>query len=634
MNKYIINIIIIFLFSSIFYSIPKSLLGQKSSGYMDVNYFSLVFDREKTYRLYLPVGYNDGNKRFPVIYFFHGWGGRYFKDDGAKLAYDKIQNLVDKFQVILVMWDGNIVESEPRPYNIGMPEQVRFDIQMKDYFLELVSHIDSNYRTIKSRESRGIIGYSMGGFMSFYLAGKYPDMISAAVNLTGSPGFYIGYPNNKTLYPIRYLFPNLRDVQLRFHNSSDGELSSLNREVNEGALHDGDLTYQYWEFDGGHKVDNLGETVVFEKAMDFVAHAFDNPQHRREYWHHYDLYKDFRVWGYSVNSNKEKPGFIYLRHVSKAGFGLYTNQWLPDGPPVEGEYSILTTAPIYDSQTEYLIKTYDQENDTIALFSKSTDQEGRLTLVLGGTGSEVGIYKKGGRPNLVFLNYSLQKGRRMIRIGKENSLLVKIGNLGGELDISKKILFELRTNDNNVSVTQPNGEFMPKLDQQKLVLPPITIYCSKSAPSDAQPISVKFNLTMKYDSLTFREEFDVPVSFDVPDFTDVAIDDGILIRDSIFGIGNGDGIAEPGEEIMIYTEGHRTQLFTDDPWVVIDKSRRFEEFLPTKWRDNGVTPSSIVKIADKCPKGHVITFLAKYETKDYMPITRHVTWGKIHLRVN
>src|SRR5688572_7815090 len=184
----------------------------KVETYKDLTHQSNIFKGDKYYRLYLPQGYSEGSERYPVIYFFHGWGGRYKSDDNAKLEYEMIKTLVDKYNVILVMWDGNMVEKEPRPYNIGNHPDVKYDIQMKDYFLELVAHVDATYRTIPEKSKRGIIGFSMGGFMSYFLAGKYPDKIAAAVNMTGSPEFFIGFPDNHTLYPVRYTFSNLREV--------------------------------------------------------------------------------------------------------------------------------------------------------------------------------------------------------------------------------------------------------------------------------------------------------------------------------------------------------------------------------------------------------------------------------------
>ncbi len=90
-----------------------------------------------------------------------------------------------------------------RPYNIGFHSNINYETQFKDYFPELVSHIDSTYRTLTDRSNRALIGHSMGGIMSFFIAGKYPDMVGAAVNSKGSPPFFIGYPDDHTPLPCQ-----------------------------------------------------------------------------------------------------------------------------------------------------------------------------------------------------------------------------------------------------------------------------------------------------------------------------------------------------------------------------------------------------------------------------------------------
>jgi enterochelin esterase-like enzyme len=51
---------------------------------------------------------------------------------------------------------------------------------------ELVSYIDSHYRTIPKAESRGLAGHSMGGFGTMRIGQKYPDVFSSIYML--SPG--------------------------------------------------------------------------------------------------------------------------------------------------------------------------------------------------------------------------------------------------------------------------------------------------------------------------------------------------------------------------------------------------------------------------------------------------------------
>ena len=51
---------------------------------------------------------------------------------------------------------------------------------------ELVETIDANYRTIPSRENRGIMGCSMGADGALHLALKYPDVYSVAAPYSGT----------------------------------------------------------------------------------------------------------------------------------------------------------------------------------------------------------------------------------------------------------------------------------------------------------------------------------------------------------------------------------------------------------------------------------------------------------------
>lgn len=60
--------------------------------YQDLTHYSRSFGREKYFRLYLPDDYDQGKDRYPVIYFFHGWGGRYFKDDNARPEYNNLSS--------------------------------------------------------------------------------------------------------------------------------------------------------------------------------------------------------------------------------------------------------------------------------------------------------------------------------------------------------------------------------------------------------------------------------------------------------------------------------------------------------------------------------------------------------------
>ena len=620
--------------------------GLRAQPFQDKTHYSHVFAQEKTYRIYLPDNYKLSDKKYPVIYFFHGWGGRYYKDDNAKLEYDKLGDLVNKYQVILVMWDGNMEESEPRPYNIGNHNDVKYNIQMKDYFLELVSNIDSTYRTFTDRNHRGIIGFSMGGIMSFYIAGKYPDMVSAAVNMVGSPEFFIGLPENHTLYQVRYTFDNLRDVGILFHNRNECPMTGLNDEVNQGAIWSELKNYEYHKLEGGHKVDDPGETKVFESAINFIISQFEKPAPLNPTWSHYDLCPDFTLWGYTVKSNKNEPGFLMLRDVDANGFGFYTKKWLPDGPAIKNIKAAITTAPVYDPRVVYEILVYNLKEKHLASFETTADQDGRLHLQLNGEGAEIGIAKKGQQPGFTATGYQLSQNRKFLRINKHDELSINIFKRAGGIGTQGKLNVTISCADSSLTITSPRQEISLTKNENIILTKPFEIYCNKTPPSDGSPEMLRMKVVIDYDSSRTENHFLLPVFYDVPYFTNIKVDDGHAkvrtgnlsnanraVSDTIYGTGDGNGIVSAGEQIMIYENGHRLRLYSDDPYVITSDETLADEVLPAIWPD-GYTLSSVVKIAKNCPVGHEIEFMAHYETKTHMPIHRLVKWGKVKIKVN
>jgi hypothetical protein len=83
---------------------------------------------------------------------------------------------------------------------------------------------------------------------------------------------------------------------------------------------------------------------------------------------------------------------------------------------------------------------------------------------------------------------------------------------------------------------------------------------------------------------------------------------------------------------MLYAGDHRLRLYTDDPYVDTESERLADEVIPSRWPD-GFSLSSIIKISENCPAGHVIEFLTSYDTKEFETIERKVTWRTVSLRV-
>jgi enterochelin esterase-like enzyme len=142
--------------------------------------------------VYLPPSYATAkNRRYPVVYLLHGYGlsGERWvpfidlpeapdKDAAAGTAKEMILVSPDAF----TKYSGSMYSSSPTTGD------------WETYIAEdLVSYIDSHYRTLANRMSRGLAGHSMGGYGTIRIGMKRPDVFSSmyimsACCLMNNPG--------------------------------------------------------------------------------------------------------------------------------------------------------------------------------------------------------------------------------------------------------------------------------------------------------------------------------------------------------------------------------------------------------------------------------------------------------------
>lgn len=130
-----------------------------------------------------PSYYDETDKRYPVIYFLHGHGDSPGALSGRGPTMNSLMKAGDVNEYITVEPDcGSVLGGS---FYANSPVTGRFEDFVTQ---ELVQFIDENYRTIPSASSRGIAGFSMGGFGAMYLGFRHPDIFSAVFAL--SPGLF------------------------------------------------------------------------------------------------------------------------------------------------------------------------------------------------------------------------------------------------------------------------------------------------------------------------------------------------------------------------------------------------------------------------------------------------------------
>jgi len=133
----------------------------------EFDFESNVLNNRRRVYVYLPPNYTaDTTQRFPTFYVHDG--GEYLTRARLSTVLDNLIHSGDVTPLIAVMVDP---VDRGREYWAN-EDYGRFTEQ------ELLPHIDGRYRTLAQREARGVMGASLGGVISTYLALSRPHLFS------------------------------------------------------------------------------------------------------------------------------------------------------------------------------------------------------------------------------------------------------------------------------------------------------------------------------------------------------------------------------------------------------------------------------------------------------------------------
>jgi enterochelin esterase family protein len=129
-----------------------------------VDFEDPVTSRIRTIEIYLPPGYGTGDEAFPTLY---------VQDGSEYISLAQIHNVADylihhgKIRPLILV----CIPPLNRGQEYGMSDAYR------TYLVErVVPWVDSQYSTITAPEARGIMGASLGGLISSYVATRHPDV--------------------------------------------------------------------------------------------------------------------------------------------------------------------------------------------------------------------------------------------------------------------------------------------------------------------------------------------------------------------------------------------------------------------------------------------------------------------------
>jgi enterochelin esterase-like enzyme len=126
--------------------------------------------------VYLPPTYPaDQNRRYPVVYLLHGYGG---KEDTFTARLASLKESADRLAAAQGFSSAIVVT--PSAYSLHKGSMYSNSPTTGDWerFIaeDLVAYMDSHYRTLPNRMSRGLAGHSMGGYGALRVGMKRPDV--------------------------------------------------------------------------------------------------------------------------------------------------------------------------------------------------------------------------------------------------------------------------------------------------------------------------------------------------------------------------------------------------------------------------------------------------------------------------
>jgi enterochelin esterase-like enzyme len=171
----------IFSYLFLFILLPVILPAQTSNIHESLPIESSVLNKNVNYNIYLPKGYEESNRSYPVLYLLHG----YTDNEIGWTQFGEVQQIADEASESLSVTDMIIVMPDA-----GVSWYINNhdgSVNYEEFFTqELIPHVDETYRTRATKEFRAVAGLSMGGYGTLIMATKHSELFTAAAPLSAA----------------------------------------------------------------------------------------------------------------------------------------------------------------------------------------------------------------------------------------------------------------------------------------------------------------------------------------------------------------------------------------------------------------------------------------------------------------